>query len=252
MRAAENVDQEGKLFGSTVDMRFMSAPTEWGMAIEDEIGPCRYYKSTAAPQCEPGCDRMSEYCAFDGACKPFPHRVSAGEVTIAGLTPGKFTGTPDETNWYTVTEKAGGDLFDPSSKVAVDAKGADIPAFQVELPGVGAMSVPWSLSYELTDGKDNVFDWEVQGDGATVELYIPTGWHGKPPTDVIWCVARDEDGQIPVPHALVENFPPAGGIGLFQHVPWIRRVQRKIVESPYGPIDVYLSSELGFSITHGL
>ena len=253
VRATEHVDKDGELVDSSLDMRFENEVDGWMMVMVEESGPCRYYKSAIPPFCDPPCDGGTEYCGIDGLCKPYAHGVSAGEVTIEGLTLGIVTGLPDDTNWYHFTDIAGGDLFDPASSVTVTAAGSDVPAFEVTLKGVGAMAVPWPQTYDLTDGQDNVFDWEVQGDGALVELYIPTGHHASPPVALIWCTGPDADGQIVVPQALVEKFPFVDGSDpdQFQHPPWIRRVQREVVDSPFGPIDVFLSSELGFRINHG-
>jgi len=40
-------------------------------------------------------------------------------------------------------------------------------------------------------------------------------------------------------------------MGLFPNIPWVRRVHRQVVETPFGPVSVSASSERGFNLKHG-
>ena len=240
----------GEVTETSVSVEFRSGPSEpfWGSHLET-IGDCAFYQNFTQPKCEPKCEVGLEFCGEDKACHPEPHRVSGGPVTIDGLAV-PATLTPGDFDWYIIEWEQPDDLFGPDSDILVSADGDEIPAFEVELTGVGDLAAQWGGSYELEDGHDNEFTWTVQGDGSTVELAIVTGHHAQPPPFMIWCSAQDEAGKIVVPRKFVEAFPPAGGVGLFQHISWANRVNRKVVMGPYGPIEVVVQSEMTFSITH--
>ncbi len=247
---AELYESNGKLMSGGIDVRFESGPLPPNSTLMYEEGACQYLVAAAESKCSPECEPWTEYCGPDKVCHEVPHRVSAGTVSIAG-TKEPFEAKPDESDWYVVTpEPSGGDLFESGKSVSVSASGADIPAFHAELSGTGSMKIPWNQPLVLQDGKDNVIEWEPQGDDATVELAILIGWHGSPPVATLWCTAKEADGKIVIPQKMVEGYPPAGGIGLFQHMSFIRRVNRKIVETQFGPVEITVSGEIWFSIEH--
>jgi len=240
----------GEVTETSVSVEFRSGPSDpfWGFHLETS-GDCAFYQNFTKPVCEPKCEMGLEFCGEDKACHPEPHRVSGGPVTIDGLAV-PATLTPGDFDWYTIEWEQPDDLFGLGDDILVSADGDEIPAFEVELAGVGDLAALWGGEYELVDGHDNEFPWTPQGDGSTVELAIVTGHHAQPPPFMIWCSAPDEAGKIVVPQKFVEAFPPAGGVGLFQHFSWANRVNRKVVDGPYGPIEVVVQSQMTFSITH--
>ena len=140
---------------------------------------------------------------------------------------------PDDTAWYTVEGTDDNpDLFGPETHITVSATGDQIPAFTVQVDGVGDMVTDFGHELLLEDGAPKIINWDVQNDGATIELAVLSA------------------GSLVIPQALVEAFPPAGGMGLFPWLGFIRRVKRKVVESPFGPVEVTAVSEKTFQAVH--
>ncbi len=250
IKILERTEPDGKVGQTSLEALLYDGPSMpfWGSHLESS-GDCAYYQNLIQPKCDPECEPWVEFCGLDKQCYPSPQRASAGTITFDGLAV-PATLTPDNTAWYHIEWEQPEDLFTPDSEILVSADGAEVPAFEVELSGVGDMAAAWGGMYTLEDGKDNEFAWTPQGDGSIMELAIVTGWHGAPPPAMIWCSAPDEAGKIVVPQKFVEAFPPAGGVGLFQHISWANRVKRKVVEGPFGLIQVAVMSELMFSISH--
>jgi len=247
----EATDGQGVLAGSEIGVLMFDSPRRpYGLLTEvDMSGRCVFYLPPLPETCTPECP-ATETCGPEGECHPWSQRVSAGTIIFEGLG-AAASAIPDDTAWYVVEEDLGDvDLFTPESLVKVTAQGAEIPAFQVELEGMSGLSSSLGQSLELVNGTNNEITWEVTGDGSTVELAILTGWHGAPPVATIWCTAPEETGKIVIAKKLVEGYPPVGGMGLFPHASWIRKVKRKVVATQYGPVEVALYSEHTFSIVH--
>lgn len=240
----------GQLEKVSASVRLMDGPPKVNQGLLKAIGSCEYFSVFAVPQCKPACDDEEEFCGVDLECHPFHQRVSAGEVEFKGLSL-ELTAVPDDTAAYSIP---GGfptqDLFGPDSEIKVSAKGDEAPGFDVELGGVGDMVAGFGGTYTLEDGHDNEITWVPQDDGATVEVAIRTGWHGKPAISIIWCTAPDAAGKITIPQELVEMFPPTGDVGLWPWPSFIRRVKRKVIENPFGLVEVRVASEDVFGVVH--
>ena len=243
IRIRETYNDGFGLSQSGVEVRINDAPYINAYTLLADEGACRYYQWESPPPCEPACEPWSEYCDIDGACKPMPSRVSAGTLAITGLAE-PVQAIPDETAFYgVVPSNLPDDLFAPGATVTVTATGATVPGFSATVSGVADMELGHSPTLDMVDGQPLVVTWVPKGDGARIELVIQIGWHGKPPTDILFCEGEDADGAITVPAALVEAYPPAGGIGLFQNPSWIRRVSRATVDAGAGPLEMSVSSE---------
>lgn len=215
-------------------------------------GDCELWIAKSAfPQCAPPCD-LTHYCDADLNCVSQPVRVGMGTVSI-DLKGQVYDFVPDDTSWYTGPTSIPTDLFDPSTSLTVTAAGGTVPAFERTLQGIAdlVLGLP-DRRVTLLDGQDNEFTWTPAGDGSTVEVVLQTGWHGAPPTSLLWCQAPDVAGRVVMPQALVE------GVGildpdqpsLFQHPSYARRVRRTFVESAGGPLEVTLTSQVGLVLKH--
>jgi len=245
---AETTNPEGGAHHSGAGVIFWDAAPGTSHTLVNEMGGCQYWLVIFPGTCEPACN-PDQYCGTDSECHPYRNRTGAGTVTITGTTT-EVQAVPDESDWYVVQGETPDDLFGPGDEITVQASGGDIPAFTRTLTGVGDMLAPWASVLTMLDGSDLYLPWTVQGDGATVELALQIGWHGAPPVAIIWCTAPDDAGAITVPQMFVEAFPPAGGIGLFQHISWVERVSREVVDGPYGPIEIKVAARRNFSLIH--
>lgn len=251
VRLDQSNDPDGAFLSAGGKAIFWTGPNGFNqhMLMEEE-GACQFWVMALPPFCEPVCAPGAEWCGQDGVCHPAPARISAGEITFSGLLQG-ISAVPDDSAWYNFQGlDNGAPIFEAGAPITVSASGDEIPAFEVEIEGVGSIVIP-SPSYEFEDGQDNVFTWEPQGDGATVEVAFLVGWHGAPPPVMIWCSAPEEDGSIVVPQHMVEMFPSAGCMGLFPHAPWVRRVNRSIMDTDAGPVEITTMATKTFNLKHG-
>jgi hypothetical protein len=233
-----------------IDVHLHDRPTWPTATLLDTLGPCRFYGSLPPVDCVPPCKSGYETCGPDGKCTPMPARVSAGTITFAGLKE-PYVATPGDADWYTVTPSTSPDLFAPGATLTVKAAGAQMPAFEATVKGVADVNMPWaSLVVVMDDDAPLVLEWTPAGDGSRVEVAFQIGWHGAPPTAILWCEADDSAGSIAVPAAFVKQFPPAGGMGLFQHPSYVQRVSRTLVDVGTGQVEVSASSAKNFSISH--
>lgn len=217
--------------------------------LNETIGDCELWYAIGLPECEDPCD-TDQYCDFDGECRDYYERIGAGNVKIEGLAE-TWTLAPDESYWYNSPPALPGELFKVGDQIVVSADGDAVPAFEVSINGTGDMTADWLTGQvEMIDGQDIVLNWDVKNDGATVELAFQSGWHGAPPTAIIYCSAPESQGSFTVDSYLIENFPPMGGIGLFPHESWIRRVNREVLDAPAGPVAVEARANSNFSFTH--
>jgi len=243
---------DGGFLSAAATAMFWSGPQTFyaGMVMMEEEGACQFWVQGLPPHCEPECEGGLEWCGQDNLCHPMPSRLSAGELSFDGLLQ-EISAVPDEGAWYAIeglTNTA--PIFEAGVPFIVLAAGDEVSGFEAEIAGVGPMVIP-SPAYELVDGGDNVFPWEPQGDGATIEVAFLVGWHGAPPPVMIWCAAPEADGSLVIPKHMVEMFPSAGCMGLFPHASWIRRVHRAVVETDGGPVEITATARKTFSPKHG-
>ena len=235
---------------SAIEIVLQSAPGGRNHVLEAESGGCRFYRAVALPACDPPCaDDFSEYCSIDAACVPYPQRVSAGTFTVSGVAGGPYTLPVGDQDWYAMPETPP-TLFQAGAELTVSATGADVPAFTTHVTGVAALQTPIDGMLTLVDGAPQVVTWTPAANDATVELVLQIGWHGAPQQAIVWCTAADADGQLTIPQAMVEAFPAFGGMGLFQHPSYLRRVSRAVVDGPGGPIEVLAASQVAFGVVH--
>lgn len=241
----------GQAGPSSIGIRFNDQLPIPRHILEKEAGGCQYWSfNPLTPVCNPECDPDLEWCGEGNVCHFWPAKLSAGEVTIEGLSL-PVSVNPNGAGSYASPMGLPGALFEANAAITVTAKGGpDLAGFQGQTSGVGEFLIASGNTYQMEDGKDNVFSWTPVGDGSTVELEIRTGWHGDPPTDIIWCVGPEADGQVVVPQALIEMFPPAGGDPVMQHPSSIRKISRTIVDGDYGPIEISALNEVTFYVTH--
>jgi hypothetical protein len=193
--------------------------------VARQEGDCVMYKG-ALSACNPVCD-WDEYCDSWNKCQTAPSAISAGLVRLLlGATSTDVNPTGDVSNpTYDYVDSIPGSLIHSGNNMIAMAEGHEggFGAFQVSTTGVDAAEFGVDANggtLDLIDGKDNVVTWTVpKGDitGLYVEMVINVGWHGSPPTVVLYCRADAAAGSFTIPQEMVEDMPSIGGMGLFQH-----------------------------------
>ncbi len=223
--------------------------------VEVEEGDCRYLALDPGG-CDAPCD-PGELCAADGTCQPvWADPVHAGTLTVTGggdpvvLEP---YGSAYVNGLYHAYD-APADLFGAFDTVTASFSGDEIPAFSISARGVAPMDVSHAgVFWPLTDGQDSVLSWSPGPDpDACVSLIFlgHNAGHGLPLDDIIWCVGPD-DGELTIPQAVVEAFPPGmwlGGFGGFccegMDCPpsELSRYTRNVIDSEAGPVEMIVRS----------
>lgn len=196
-------------------------------------GDCVVYQRPAPSLCTPACDGVCEA----GACHPWPVTLDVGRITVGGLKQplafvrGEFGYQPEPA--------PGADLFDDGDPITIDAPGAAVPGFAVELHGVADLTgAPSSLT--LVAGQPTEVTWTAAGSGR-IQVALLVGWHGAPWEAMLLCETAD-DGALTIPAALVTALPRAS-TGLESHPSTITRFERKSVTGPHGPIEFVVGSQ---------
>lgn len=220
--------------------------------LVEEGGDCQFYQALLLPPaCTPECEPFTQWCHPEGDCRNWGQRHSAGPVTFDGLLV-DLVATPDDTAFYSFGTSVGDvKLFEADSNISISAPGDELPPFAIKLDGLSSLAVKWVDNLELVDGADNLVEWVPSDSEATVEMAIQTGWHGSPSIATIWCSAPDSQGHFTIPQHMVEMYPPEdGGLGLEQYLSFIRRVDRKMLVTQFGPVQVFTGSQYTFHIRH--
>jgi hypothetical protein len=204
-RFGEDVLLYSDVFGSIVDAR----PIYHRLAATE--GACRLWTYTVAD-----CGACTGLCNAQGDCVPFPTQLSAGTVTVEGLS--EPVAIPFDLNGYDPATTFPADLFDAGDEVTLSAVGDEVAAFSLSAPAVDGIELdlipgeefgePDSLRIE--DGADLVFTWSpiVPGTRMRLEILSDTAAHGLPVDVMIEC-ETDDTGSMTVPRAFVEAFPEA-------------------------------------------
>jgi hypothetical protein len=191
--------------GSTVNARFLAAPTSWHRETLAE-GACRLLEFTPA-QCDSWCDGA---CVDTNVCEPWPETRSAGTLTFGGLAQ-SLSMSPDELGWYYATTPLPVELFADDAMVTVEASGGTVAGFELAARASPPL-VPQITASEITlvDGEDAVVTWTSAGlSDARVRLTLNANnaGHGMPYAAIIECEVADTDGEITIPSALIDRFP---------------------------------------------
>lgn len=159
------------------------------------------------------CDNPCQgICVDTNQCRPFPERVSAGNLTLSGLKVA-VTLRPDAQNYYYNQGVLPADLFAEGAALGVSASGGTVPAFSLTTRGVAAPLASASIvNHEITlkDGADYAFSWTPGADPdarVRVTLNANNRGHGMPYEGIIECDAPDAAGAVTIDKDLITAFP---------------------------------------------
>jgi hypothetical protein len=180
----------------------------------------------------------------DDTCEPFPVPLGAGEIAVSGLAK-ELRFVPNEYGYRTEPDILPEDLFEAAAAIEATAPGADAPGFTLSVEGVAPLEPDLDLDFDVTlvieDGVDEVIRWIPEASGR-VQLGLQVGWHGTAYEALLLCEADDAAGQLTVPGSLIELFPQRVNPTGEAHSSWIARFDRDVVETPAGPIELYVAS----------
>jgi hypothetical protein len=231
---------------------FTSPPTRFHTeAMRD--GACRLLTFEAA-LCDPFCAGI---CLAGNECVPYPTYVSAGTITVQGLTePLQLVAEPSFNFYNPASFPLPEDLFADDAEVLAEAPGDELPAFSIAARGVAPLA-PGSFERNLVleDGADATVTWPAgrATDRVRLTLNTPNRAHGQPFDAIIECDAPDT-GSVVIPQAIVEAFPATSGAGICVSIDCppstLRRYARGAADVGDGEIELVVGSELMFGVLH--
>ncbi len=223
----------------------------------DAEGSCRLvaYKPSL---CTPACN-FDESCNSDGVCRGWSEFLSAGTITLGGLT--ASVSLRQSSGYYSAEPtQIPGDLFAADSTISASAPGDTFPAFNLTTSGVAPLEFtpPDGNSDELrlTDGADVVVSWSNRDNGSRVKLRLPTPnqAHGLPSLFVIECEGLDT-GSFVIARRLVEALPlmQRAEICVGHDCPLSTLERYRSGKDETGPAELRLSaiSQTSFYLSHG-
>jgi hypothetical protein len=207
-------------------------------------GDCEILVHPSPGFCEPAC--TTGFCLPGGTCVPWPADVSAGPITVTGLTtPLAFVAGPY--GYVSDPPDPPVDLFAPGALIVATAAGAAGPAFTVEARGVAPLVTTVS-PLTLADGVDTEVTWQPAAGEARVQLVLLVGWHGAPYEAMLRCEA-DDDGALTIPGTLIAALPRQSS-GLEQHPSTLARFTRGVGTTPLGTIELLVASQVFVYFSH--
>jgi hypothetical protein len=216
------------------------------------IGACTLREYTPA-SCEPAC--VDGFCVAPDVCEAWPAYVGAGELTITGLAVPQVV-DPGGAPYYTPAGQLPGDLFADTAAITVELAGDEIPALSLATTGVPGIVPQIDTKIVLVDGQDQTITWTPAGTGSIrVTINSTNAGHGAPLFAIIECEAPEAAGQVVIPAAMIEAFPPSTAVAICAGhdcpLSTIRRYRR--ATAPVGSdreVELLVSSQYSFGVDH--
>ena len=194
-----------------------------------------------ATPCESG-----QICAGDDQCVPAPEKVSAGTVTVTGLSTEVVEEPNPITLEYSSTFEDPYPGFVPGASLMLTASGDTAPAFSLVGEGVGLVTSTLETAV-IETGADLELSWNA--DGATehsqMAILLTVDAHGGT-SGWITCVA-DDSGSFTVPADLIQQLIDLGLSGFPSVVLTRQTVDAQAVAD--GCVDLTVGSELKLPVS---
>lgn len=236
-----------------VEARFFDGtePT-WHEEILRE-GACRLLEYQPG-FCEEFCDGV---CVGDNDCQPWPTYLSAGTLELSGLST-SLALEPDDFNQYYPMNVLPEELFSDDARVEVRASGADLPALDIEVTAVPALTAAIVDGFiTLTPGEDHELTWTAMPASEAlvkVTLNANNRGHGQPYAAILECEAPEAAASVVIPRALVDRFPETENwqvcAGSDCPRSTIARYREASTTLPTGRIVLRVSSVVEFGVVH--
>ena len=195
-------------------------PTSIPEPVSEEAG-CKVLKRRNLV-CSPACVG-AETCGEAGSCIPYPHQVSVGKVTIAGLTK-PVAMEPQMPGAVYFAPGADNPPFEPQDEIVLAAAGAgDSASFQ--LFGLGSEPLKEAPTWVLEKGKDFELEWAEpsSGSGTRILVELTIDQHGQTPLSL--SCDLDDTGHATIPTAILDQLITSGVSGFPNG-----RIQRRSVD----------------------
>ena len=179
-------------------------------------GGCQLYRKVN-PFCDPPCT-AGDVCNHDEICVTFPSKLSAGTVTITGLT-GAVVMEPNETSHTYQTTDVDDPPFTAGTPILLAAAGDVVEGFMLDGIGVEPLVVT-DDTWTMVDGDPLVITWTAASGDGTIQATFNVDQHGNSPV-TMFCDFPDT-GSATIPATLVEKLIDYGMSGaasghIFRH-----------------------------------
>jgi hypothetical protein len=194
-----------------------------------------------ATPCESG-----QICAGDDQCVPAPDKVSAGTVTVTGLSTELALEPNGITLEYSSTFEEPYPGFAPGASIRLTASGDTAPAFSLVGEGVGLVTSTLETAV-IETGADLELTWAAEGatESSQVGILLTVDAHGGT-SGWITCVAED-NGSFTVPADLVQQLIDLGLSGFPSVVITRQTLDARAVAD--GCVDLTVGSELKLPVS---
>jgi hypothetical protein len=180
-------------------------PPSFPLTLDATDGDCELWVPTNA-SCPGGCS--GGVCTAAGVCTPFPKEVSAGPVTVEGISSGEFTVTPVTTKFvYQATSALPNPPCAEGATVSVSGAG-----FGVEAKCIAPLVLTSAVPIPVMSGSPVELAWEPADEpSARIEVKLDIAHHGGRKGEIQCDVA--DTGSLSIPAALVTKLVNLGLAG---------------------------------------
>lgn len=208
-----------------------------------EDGNCELHRRRTL-SCVPACVG-AQTCGDSGSCIPYPRQVSAGEVTLWGLTR-ETVMTPQAPGNAYFAPGADNPPYEPAAEIVLFAAGAgSVPSFL--LSGVGSEPLERAPSWQLSRGGALDIEWDGPASAVETEIVVELtlDQHGASPLSLI--CAFEDTGRASIPASVIDQLITSGVSG-FPNGRITRRTADH-VDLEMGCVELVVGSPLAASIT---
>lgn len=212
---------------------FRDRPDPLAPEIRAVEGECALYTRPDEGLCSGACP--DGVCTPANQCAPTPRPASAGIITVTGLRQGlRFAPGP---RGYEPETPPPSELFDVGASIRITAPGDSMPPFSAQLSGVPPLEVGFD-TVTLQSGRPTRLTWTAAGVGR-VALELILARPGAPFSVMLLCES-DDNGALTIPAGIASRL--RGPLAGEEESVTMTRLERAVVASPAGPIEVVVGS----------
>lgn len=172
------------------------------------VGECTFYPAAPPPFCDPAC-AIGTVCVADGVCDDPLEPLSAGDISVTGLTVALSLHPETQYFYYTPTytpEPSDGDLFADDASIVATSEGANVASFSITAGGVDDTATTLACPPTMSGDAALEVRWTA-GDAGEVHFDLESGNHGGQFARIA-CDGPD-DGTFVIDAALMDRYVDA-------------------------------------------